>query len=964
MPDKNNKKSNGENLAVLKQEGKGFSNRLSQERAYQILSQGVIFTMEDDLKEALKRQKMKADLIPGRIKKENKTQEIFADNPFFDPFPKLEETKEKLPKKINPEALTDLNNFEKKEIKSPPKPEISEKNVAKDQLPQEKIVAISQSPKDFPLQEKGEKENITKEKALPEKLEKKPEESYKEAQKPAILKEIIGENIEKIKHNLGQKIVDISSKLKDINNQEEPLLQRRKAILEKITLQKKALENFFQITESAKLEQFELEKKEQEAIDSQIKHNIEEQRWQAEEKLKKAQDLQWAQEEELEKAQMALSKVDNDLKSFLKQKTQLGKEKIEIQKFLDNIGFLIQKEEFLNKNQNFLNQKAKLEMFYKQALLQKNKQEQDLFLITQEEQKIEQDLRVFEEKVQKATDYQERRKLEQERRELAQKRQFQEKKRWELEKNKEITNNNFNLAKEKLFKAKQEEENFNQKIAEIEARIDKGIFLPEAEKYLKSKLQTKALEGDHSQELSKESQENQVVEKEEKERVNSPLTVPQPVAIDRPAPAKEVFLNKEEQETVEKIRLMAKEKEQELIQKQVVQKQVLEGEKEAHEEIKQRQEEENRIKAIAKLKQIAEQEQKKAFEGRLRGPLLKEEILKKLTKISAQEEGQRKEFLSRINKKINSLPKRKQKGFEEAVVFHPMIKKTSLFEKIIIRFLVIFLIIAVGCGIYLGILELNKKRNNIPPLNNNIETPLNPTSDWPDLYPEGSTTASSTAPSVTSTTTPQATTTPSTNPEQIQPTTTPAIAIPPVSLILVSKNNIFYYQGDPVALISSIGEIISNKITYSAFEQVSVLNDNEGVFFTAPQFFQILGTSFPQEIFNNSDDNEISTTLIYSSKYGNRLGFVLATNSTSSLFTAFKNWESQAELNTADIFNLMGKKSPAISKIFKNTIYKSVPIRYQTFALTDLGICYAVYKDYFIWTSSLEQMQKIVDKLP
>ncbi len=202
-----------------------------------------------------------------------------------------------------------------------------------------------------------------------------------------------------------------------------------------------------------------------------------------------------------------------------------------------------------------------------------------------------------------------------------------------------------------------------------------------------------------------------------------------------------------DRETVEKIRLEAKKREQELIEKQVVQKQVIKEKQAIHAEQRQKQEEENRARAIVKLKQIAEQEQKKSFAGKLKGPLLKEEILKKLTKVSSQEESQRKEFISRINKKTNPLPKQKQKGFEEAVIFHPMIKKTSFYEKIAIRVLIVLVII--GIAIYFGFLGLNKnKEKNILPNTSNSTTSPNPENNWPSLYPKGATTSPSATSSI------------------------------------------------------------------------------------------------------------------------------------------------------------------------------------------------------------------------
>lgn len=390
-----------------------------------------------------------------------------------------------------------------------------------------------------------------------------------------------------------------------------------------------------------------------------------------------------------------------------------------------------------------------------------------------------------------------------------------------------------------------------------------------------------------------------------------------------------------EKNVVQQIRLQAKEREQEMVQKQFVQKQVAKEEQAMDEEQKQRQEQENRQKAIEKLRQIAEQEQKKLFTGKLNGPLLKEEILKKLTKVSPEEEAQRKDFLSRISQKTKPLPRQKLKGLEEGVVFHPMIKKISLFEKVAIRILIALLIIGIAAGAYFGITKLAKKETIKPlPINNIATTTINPTEEWPNIFP--------------------ATTTE-------QTTTTFAVIMPPISLILVSKNNIFSYQENFQPIASSTKTIIENKKQYNSFEQISVFDENKQVFLSAMQFFGIMGAVLPEEI---SQENGTSTILIFSSKFGNRLGFVLQTENTANLKSSFLSWESQAEASTAPIFDLMDKEAPAMSKVFINVKYKTVSVRCQGFTKSDFGICYSAYKNYFIWTSSFEQMARLVDKLP
>lgn len=666
---------------------KNIQNKINQEKTYQILSKGVVLTMEDDLKDVMQKQKMKADLIPGYEKKEVGNQAVFAEKVYFDPF----------------------KNFEKTVKDQELKPVIEEKK------------------------------------------------SLEPIQKPTAPQTIEPQSTEQ-------------------------LLQKRREIYDKIKTQKANLDNLFQKIEAIKEQKNQIEKQEQSAIDALQKHNLEEQRWQIEEKFKQAQDLQWAQEEEIEKSQMVLSKIDNDSREFL--------------------------------------------------------------AIIQEEQKIEEQAKNIEKQIQAETDTHERKKLEQERREIAQKRQIQEKKRWEAEKR------------------------------PIEAQLG-------------------------------------------------------------------------EKEIIQQIRLNAKEREQELIEKQVVQKQVSQEKQATNEEFKQKEEEENRQEAIEKLKQIAEQEQKKSFLGKLKGPFLKEEILKKLTKVSPEEEAQRKDFLSRISQRTKPLPRQKSKGFEQGVVFHPMIKKISLFEKISIRVLIILLIIGVGVGVYFGITKLMKKENINPlPFNNVATTTENPIENWPSIFPNSTTTI--------------ATTTEQPATIAVIATTTTVI-LPPLSLILVSKNNIFSYQEDFQTIVSSTLAALKNKIQYNFFEQISVFDENQQVFLNAMQFFAMIGAALPQEI---NQENGTSTILVFSSKFGNRLGFVLQTENTANLKNAFSLWENQAEVSTASIFDLMGKISPALKKTFANLKYKTTSIRCQTFTKSDLGICYGVYRNYFIWTSSFEQMARVVDKLP
>ncbi len=89
MPGKNTQNSIADsNFLGADQNGKP-NLKISQEKAYQILSEGFVFTMEDDLKEALKRQKMKTVLIPDQARPTGKPEKFQPEKPYFDPFKTL-----------------------------------------------------------------------------------------------------------------------------------------------------------------------------------------------------------------------------------------------------------------------------------------------------------------------------------------------------------------------------------------------------------------------------------------------------------------------------------------------------------------------------------------------------------------------------------------------------------------------------------------------------------------------------------------------------------------------------------------------------------------------------------------------------------------------------------------------------------------------------------------------------------
>ncbi|MBZ9571736.1 hypothetical protein KJA15_00120 [Patescibacteria group bacterium] len=64
-----------------------------------------------------------------------------------------------------------------------------------------------------------------------------------------------------------------------------------------------------------------------------------------------------------------------------------------------------------------------------------------------------------------------------------------------------------------------------------------------------------------------------------------------------------------------------------------------------------------------------------------------------------------------------------------------------------------------------------------------------------------------------------------------------------------------------------------------------------------------------------------------------------------------------------NFFTMLGKTGPALVPFFKDANYKGVSFRLQAFTREDLGICYLLPDDFFVFSSSGENLIKTIDKL-
>lgn len=190
-------------------------------------------------------------------------------------------------------------------------------------------------------------------------------------------------------------------------------------------------------------------------------------------------------------------------------------------------------------------------------------------------------------------------------------------------------------------------------------------------------------------------------------------------------------------------------------------------------------------------------------------------------------------------------------------------------------------------------------------------------------------------------------------------------AVPPEPVIPPALISI---QTSPTLTISALDELpelikqaLATELVRGQFTRVLILDKQENKILGLKEFWQEFSLNTPSDL-DQKLKNDF-TLFIYSQVQGNRLGYVAEIAQKQGLTQLLLGWEKTMESDLAKLFLLLGKKGPAISPYFRQAPYKGGVIRYQTFSLQDLGICYAIINDYFVFTTSWEGLLRTIDKL-
>ena len=182
----------------------------------------------------------------------------------------------------------------------------------------------------------------------------------------------------------------------------------------------------------------------------------------------------------------------------------------------------------------------------------------------------------------------------------------------------------------------------------------------------------------------------------------------------------------------------------------------------------------------------------------------------------------------------------------------------------------------------------------------------------------------------------------------------------PLSLISVERTKTFEVDGLQ-NIPKDFSDSLEGWIIEDGFTRVLIKSPSENKFADLEGFLESFEIYASEHFYEKLSQDY--TLFIYLQDQGERIGFVSAIDESDDFGDLLKTWEPYMEDDFEDLFTLMGNRNTAISSSFKTMHYKGDSIRYLTYSKYDLGICYAVSSDYFVWATSAESIKRVIDRL-
>jgi len=182
----------------------------------------------------------------------------------------------------------------------------------------------------------------------------------------------------------------------------------------------------------------------------------------------------------------------------------------------------------------------------------------------------------------------------------------------------------------------------------------------------------------------------------------------------------------------------------------------------------------------------------------------------------------------------------------------------------------------------------------------------------------------------------------------------PEIIVPP-SLIPVNETK-FIEISENEEIPGKASEVFAENLTNGALIRIVIKNTTENRLSSLEELSRVSQIEAPEEILQKLEPD--FTLAVFPQKQGKRI--VLIAKTKGDLTNLFKNWER--EIEKEGVF-FSGQKIAALTPYFRSASYQNIAFRYLTISREDSGICYALFKDYFIFSTSFESLKKAIEEL-
>jgi len=189
----------------------------------------------------------------------------------------------------------------------------------------------------------------------------------------------------------------------------------------------------------------------------------------------------------------------------------------------------------------------------------------------------------------------------------------------------------------------------------------------------------------------------------------------------------------------------------------------------------------------------------------------------------------------------------------------------------------------------------------------------------------------------------------------------PEITIPESPISVEAIRTIEITKSEEILI--HLTQIFKEDLTESQFTRIIIKDLTNKKVLGLKEFFDTFQVKTPEDFYSKLKNDEFNL-LIYPQKEGKRLVLITKIETKEGLPEILRFWEDTMEMDLASFFTFLGKEKPALKDYFARISYRQKTIRCQTFTEEDFGVCYLIQNDYLIFTTSLESMKKIIDRLP